>query len=329
MQSTTRTHDNHKLHPRRLRWAAPNPRPEDEKLILNDADFTGIFEPIDRHGPLPGSILFAFDPRKNYRNISGRLKRLYHGDDKGSYLYKPKGQYLGIFADSQYLVYDLKPRALRALLARGTQASHPPTGSAHFLHQLMQACVGASFEIGAKEKGLRYVARSEVLEDPRCGASKGTKSPMAIPLGGNKTLIPDDLFALEVSDGRRRHFIVEIDRDTESMAPRDIDRNILGFKTTYFGKKLEHYITALKANTIRSWWGISKPHILIVTTSPGRVQRILAHLKSLKEPAYEGMFYVTYEPTFGDEWKVPKGPLSHLLDDPWRTVAGPVDITQP
>lgn len=248
---------------RRLRFAPPNAKVA--RLILTEADYL-IFEEIDRHGPLPIHYLYHFTKhvRRNYANLQKRLTEFYNGDDDGPYLTRPQQQFDAFEARYQHMVYDLAPRARRALNER--ISPYPPTGSAWFLHQLMQACVGASLELTAASKGLRYVSRPEILMLPQCTNARDGKNPMAIPLTDKKKLIPDDMFALENAEGRKRYFLVEIDRATESMKPYEDIRRSTAESTTYFSNKLASYLSLMKGQVLKEHFGMVKPTVLIGTT---------------------------------------------------------------
>lgn len=302
---------------RRLRFSPPDPR---GGFVLQPDDYL-IFEAINRHGPLPTNYLFELQKhrRRNYPNFQRRLTKLYNGDEHGGYLVKPEQQRASYKALSHSLIYTLSPRGMRALAEYGSLALYPPSGSVWFFHQFMQACVGASFEVLAPAKGLMYIPREAILSR--------TGNGMSIKLTAGKRLIPDDVFALANGDGKKRYFLVEIDRATESIKSF-MDARRSKSDPTYFGAKLSSYVSVLRSGALKEWWGMTKPQVLIVTTTHVRMKQIMDHLASLKEPEYTSRFYVTCEPAFGVTWSVP-GILSHLLAEPWHTIAGLKDITKP
>ena len=207
---------------RRSRFAPPNPstaKRSPRRIKLVEADYL-IFEAINRHGPLPSNFLYEFQMhlRGGETYFKNRLTEFYNGDEGGPYLSRPAGQFAGFDARYQHVVYDITARARRAL--GEDLCPLPPTGSTWFLHQLMQACVGASLELRSP---VGYVSRAEVALSDKSGHAREARNPMAIPLPGTdnqKTLIPDDLFALANAEGKKRYFIVEIDRATEAMNPK-------------------------------------------------------------------------------------------------------------
>jgi Replication-relaxation len=319
----------HKLKPmptdtlaRRIRFDSPCPQVA--RLNLTDADYL-LFEAIARHGPLSTTYLYAFSRhvRKDYSHLQNRLTEFYNGDAQGPYLTRPPQQFSSFHARYQHMVYDLAPRARQMLAERGTLPLHIPKRTDPFLHQLMQACVGASLALEAPGHDIRYIPRDEILRHPKLGAAKSAKNPMALPLMGsdNATLIPDDLFGFEYPGVGFRFFAVEIDRNTES-----IERTNLAYNS--IGKKVAHYLEVLHGKTYRTWWGIPNLTVLIITTNATHGRNILNYIQRQGDAKFEGRFALTTTPDFGANWRVPKDILTHLLREPWATTTGQKSIDQ-
>lgn len=104
---------------RRLRFAKPNPVVA--RLALTERDLL-LFEAINRHGPLPSHYLFELTKHqgRSFKHLQYRLTELYNGDQAGSYLLRPEQQHAGYEARYQPLVYDLGPRARKAMAERGS-----------------------------------------------------------------------------------------------------------------------------------------------------------------------------------------------------------------
>lgn len=297
---------------RRLRFAPPNPQVA--RIVLQQADLD-LFAAIHRHGPLPSSYLFEFSKplRRNKARFLNRLTELYNGDADGPYLTRPPQQFAGYKARYQHVVYDLAPRA-RSILS---EAGHPEPSRSRtdpFLHQLMQACVGASFELAAPAYGLKYIHRDAVLDG----------RPLVLELGGGAKLIPDDLFAIEGEDEKgpwRRWCAVEIDRNTESIERKNLDYNT-------FGKKVGNYLKALRGRLFTDW-GARNLTVLTVTTTEGHARNMAAYVKKQGDAKFESRFAFAVAPQFGVMWEVPGTVLSRLLSEPWDTPAGPKDLTRP
>lgn len=300
---------------RRSRFAPPNPLVR--RLMLAEADYL-IFEAINRHGPLPTHYLYEFAKlrRKDYTHFQKRLTELYNGDEAGPYLTRPPQQFAGFEAHYQHVVYDLALRAKTALAERGTYVQDVKRTDP-FLHQLMQACVGASIELGARAKGIRYIPRPEILARAR--------NPLALSLpgiGATAKLIPDDLFGFQYPAGGYRFFAVEIDRNTESIERKNLDYNT-------FGKKVDSYLRVLRDRLFDSWWDIRNLTVLTVTTNATHAANLIDHIRKQEAGKHAERFAFQCEPSFGANWRVPRAILSDLLDKPWSTVAAEKDIGQP
>lgn len=307
---------------RRLRFAPPNPQVK--RLVLTEPDLV-LFEAINRHGPLPSNYLYEFTKhiRKDKSHLQNRLTEFYNGDKNGPYLVRPPQQFAAFEARYQHIVYDLAPRAVQALSERGRLSAYSPRRADPFLHQLMQACVGASFELTAPTLGLRYISRAEIISHQRCPQStRDSANPMHLVLSGfgeQKALVPDDLFGLEYPGKGFRFFAVEIDRNTESIERKSMTQNA-------FGRKITGYIEALKTRAHTAWWGIPNLHILTVTTNATHASNIMDFVDRQNEPSYAGRFAFFAEPCFGSNWRVPKAVMTHLLETPWATPTGTKDI---
>lgn len=308
---------------RRLRFAPPNPSVK--RLVLTEPDFV-IFEAIQLHGPLPTHFLYAFTKhlRKDYSHLQNRLTEFYNGDQGGPYLIRPPQQFDGFEARYQHVVYDLAPRAKTLLAERGVGWRRAVRNDP-FLHQLMQACVGASLELAAKEKGLTYVSTAEILAHARCPqATRDATQPLAIPtpaLGEGKTIVPDDLFGLRYGDDGYRFFAVEIDRNTESIERRDPGQNS-------FGRKLVGYADILGKRTFSSHFGLPNLHVLTVTTNAVHAANILEYIRRRIDNSHIAeRFAFAVEPSFGANWRVPRSLLTNLIEEPWLTATGTKNIS--
>lgn len=309
---------------RRLRFAPPQPMAR--RLVLTEADLLACAA-IDRHGPLPTHYLYAFSKvlRRDYSQLQNRLTELYNGTRaQPPWLVRPPQQFASFHARYQHLVYDLAPPARLALGERGWLARWSPKRTDPFVHRLMLACAGASFEQGAKGRGLRYIDREEILAHPKAARARRAANPLAIPLpsiGAQRALVPDDLFGFEYSGAGYRFFAVEIDRNTESVERKALTQ-------TAFGRKVAGYLQLLRAHAYRDWWGIPNLTILTVTTNELHRLNMLAHVASQNEPILGSRFAFASETGFGANWRVPRN-LLDLLNRPWSTTAGERDIGRP
>jgi hypothetical protein len=276
---------------RRLRFAAPAPKREDA-ILPQDTDLKE-WGAIHRHGPLPITYLYEFTKgeRKNYPNLQRRYTRFYHN----GFVLRPERQYASFHARYSPLVYDLSAKAKASLDSEACM--HPPSRSAPFLHQLMQSCVTASLELLAPSKGLRFVCRDEVLAHERC-----RQQSLTLQLKNTK-LIPDDLFALERADGKRRIFFLEVDRNTES-----IERVLPTYNT--WSKKIAGYDEMFRHGLHTEAWGFPMATVLTVTTNKRHAENLAAYAN--KNSRYPDRYIFAVEETFGANWRVPKELLTTI-----------------
>ncbi|MBN8807802.1 MAG: replication-relaxation family protein [Sphingomonas sp.] len=263
---------------RRLRFDDPDPI--DRDAIIPQEEDLRQWAAISRHGPLPLTYLAHFTSRKNFAKLQRRFTRFYHN----GFLSRPPRQFESFHSRYSSIVYDLTPKA-RAML--GDKACPmPPARTASFVHQLMQACFTASLELA---KGDDFIHREELLD----------RNNLTIELDGSK-LIPDDVFALRLPSGKKQFFVVEIDRNTES-----IERNTGTYNT--WKKKVADYDAALSGGLKRAY-GIPTATILVVTTNATHAENIAAYVKANSRYADRWRFLV--EPTFGLNWRMPKALLA-------------------
>jgi hypothetical protein len=291
-----------------------------QRLALSVADYK-IFAALDRHGPLPTRFLYEFvrSERRDYSHFQNRLTEFYHGDRNGPYLTRPPQQFDSYAARYQHLVYDLTPRARHALAEANLLLDASLTRASSFLHQLMQASIAASFELGALEEGLKFISRADILHHPKCPkAMTDSVMPFVVPVesGGTRMLIPDDVFGLEYPGQGYRFFALEADRNTESIRRSRLDQ-------TAFGRKVDGYVAAIAGRVFERQWGIPNLTVLTITTNRRHAENLLAYVAGRGAGALASRFAFAVEPTFGTNWRVPNAPLWNLLSEPWITTEGP------
>ena len=259
---------------RRLRFAPPDPK-NDEIIYPQEADLEQ-WAAISRHGPLPISYLAYFGGRKSNANLQRRYTRFYHH----GWLTRPPRQYASFHARYSPLVYDLSPKAKGELGA--SACSHPPSRTAPFVHQLMQACFTASLELAY---GAAFLSREKIIE----------AKTLAIDVEGGK-VIPDDVFAIKLQDNKKRFFLLEIDRNTES-----IERSTGSYNT--WKKKVADYDKAM-AGALKRAWGIPRATVLVITTNETHAANIRDYVNANSRFADRWHFGV--QETFGANWRTPK-----------------------
>ena len=265
---------------RRLRFAPPAPTKNDN-VVPQGADLAQ-WEAISRHGPLPITYLKHFGGRQYYPNLQRRYTRFFHT----GWVSRPPRQFASFHARYSPLVYDLTPKAIAALGERACPLA--PSRSAPFVHQLMQACVTASLEI---RFGDDFIPRDQLLDAPT----------LAIDLGSSR-IIPDDAFALRLPEGKKRFFLLEVDRNTES-----IERKSGGYNT--WSKKAADY-DRLFSGELKRAWGIPRATVLVVTTNERHLENIKTYVK--QNSRYADRWQYALADTFGPNWRVPKDLLTTI-----------------
>lgn len=294
---------------RRMRFAKP--QPVAERIVVHEGDMA-VFDAIRRHGPLPTPYLHAFADscNKNKNSFQYRLTLHYNGGvETAPLLSRPPEQFRSFKARYQHLIYDLSKASKLLLQERGMRCV---IRTEHFVHQIMNACVGASLELACRVPGTRYIHADEILAR--------TQNPLAIKVGG-KTIIPDALFGIQYKDGSYRFFAVEVDRSTESIERADLSKNT-------FGKKLEAYLALLSARTYKDHWGVPNLMVLIVTTNETHKRNLIAHLDKLTDSKLKERFLFKTKQEFGINWEIPPI-MTDLLIEPWSRIGEPFDISRP
>lgn len=304
-----------------LSWAPPD-APRIDRFFFTEADYL-MWRAIDRHGPLPSHYLIDFqkEVRSAATHIKNRLTELCRGSrEQGVLLRAPEQQFAQFNAHARHKVYELTPASRLLLAERGMLGRHSPGTSHHWLHQLMQACVTASIELAATERGYTFITRDQIFAHAQCPeATRKARNPLAIPITSTTHLIPDDVFGLYVPDRGYQFFLLEIDRNTES-----IERKELG--QTAFGRKLDAYRDILEERIFARWFGFQKCSVLTVTTNATHAENILDNVRKTQSPTLARRFAIAVQPDFGRNWRVPPEVLP-LLNEPWLTATGTRDIT--
>lgn len=308
---------------RRLRYAQPQPRPNDHSIRLGERDFL-IFEKIARHHHLlPSNYLFEFTKQLN-PNLSRfrlRLTKLYNGTIGGiRYLAKPVQQKVSEYAREQPLIYELQPAAAIALEERGRTPRYPHSKSDPFVHRLMSACRSASFDLALSRMGHRFLSLDEIFAHKRCpDTTRQSAYPLALPLQGfdRQSLVPDDLFGICYSGGQKplyRFFAVEDDRKTESI---DSGR----YQENAYGRKIRGYLDIIRNHTYKSFWGIPNLRVLTLTTNTTHMHNQRKFVASIAEPELAERFLFRVKPESGTSWQVP--PIMYdLFEEPWLSATG-------
>jgi hypothetical protein len=294
---------------RRLRTASQS---TDKGVVLSKRDLQ-LFAALRRHAPLPTHLAFQFwrgAERAYFPYFQERLRDLFHERKGGGpFLVRPP-ELNPQWALGEPAWYNLSKAGLAfaaSLLERGRAIpKHDP-----LFHRAMGACIGASFELGATGRGMRYIHCEEILARPTCPeATRRSANPLLVSIGHGK-LEPDDLFGVYAPGVGYRFFVREDDRGTESF-----DRS--NRLQSSIRAKLDKYIELMTRGEYRVQWGVPNLRVMFVTTVPGRIETLRAYLRG---KAHADRFLFKALPTFGAIWRAPREPLDELFD-PWEEIDG-------
>ncbi len=127
-----------------------------------------------------------------------------------------------------------------------------------------------------------------VLDDaPKSTRDRLVKLEASIRIGGvlrKNAVIPDALFGLRFNDDEESYFMLEIDRGE---MPVERYKNA---QRTYFAKKMMTYYEANRQQRHVHDLGLPNFRVLTMTTTPERVERMLAALDGITEGRGSNMF---------------------------------------
>lgn len=189
-----------------------------------------------------------------------RLAQLFH---EGRYVTRPQQQFNTLDARWNELVHEITPAGIDALKDVDLYLPHAPKHGGPWKHKLMVSCITASFELNAREAGIRYIPQHEIL--------KRSGKELLIHIDGG-VLRPDALFALEI-EGKYVVYFLEADRGTEplstSASRKSWNRNIAQYR-----KLIGHKVYC-------NYFNLEAPAVLLnVTISNSRrdaMVRVIGH----------------------------------------------------
>ena len=221
-------------------------------------------------------IQLLFFPSRNTANY--RLQRLYqHGLLERRWRAVEFGQGMGqaIYLLGRRGVYLMARKSEgHSQTARWRNASH--TVRSPFLeHTLQVNDVRIAFTLGARRVGCRL--ERWVRDDELKAAREYVHSVTASGTQRQVAIIPDAYFVLNLGD-RRAHFLLEVDRATETSAR--------------WVRRVVAYLAYVASGQYTRRCGTSSLRILVITTSPER----LANLKRATERAGgQSLFWLTIQ----------------------------------
>ena len=246
-----------------------------------------------------------------------RLLRLFHA----GYLDRPRAQ-LDRFPTfgTAPMVYALADRGARLLCERnglccGTgerSRKNREAGRPFIEHQIEIVNFQVALQRAvAPRSDVRLIAADEMIAASR-QPSQASRDPFALraKLSHRGTVreisvVPDLVFGLELPDGSRRYFMVEIDRGTMPITRSRFDQ-------TSFEKKMRGYLAAHAAKQHERQFGWKSFRVLTVTTDQQRVQSMKVALEGLRVPHSSGASLFLFS-TFSDLRE--SDPLAHEWED--------------
>jgi hypothetical protein len=184
-------------------------------------------------------------------------------------------------------------------------------------HALLVSDVMVAIELASRKNGQVRLLTNEKLSPPK-GVGKHQPFNWKVKINNQLKLgvIPDWVFALEISDGSRKaersYFFLEADRGTMPVARKNLSQ-------TSFYRKLLAYQATWSQGLHHSLFGFHRFRVLTVTTSPGRVDSLVEACSQLKSG--HGLFLFADLASFqkGDiftlHWKTgKKGETNFLMD---------------
>jgi hypothetical protein len=269
------------------RSAAPRP------MTLTARDIN-LLAHVAKHRMLSSDQLALLDGG-SAQNMRRCLRALFdHG-----YLDRPGAQLAqATITGPQPMVYGLTRKGARAVREHETlidpelnwSDKNRKAGSVFIAHTVAIADFMTKMEVACRAR-----EDVELLEADAIIANAPAKTRMARePLrwlvklsdGGEfktASVIPDGLFGLAFADGTASYFMLEIDRGTMPVVRKGTNR-------TSFARKLQVYYEGWKQRRHEEQLGIRQFRVLTVTTSPVRVQTMVAAVQALSGGAGSNVF---------------------------------------
>jgi hypothetical protein len=269
---------------------------------LTDDDVE-IVRQVARHRLIRSTHIAALVGRSLDRT-NDRLHLLFHA----GYVDRPRAQ-LDRFPTSGTapMVYALADRGARLLCERegfccGTGEWSRKNREAHrpFIeHQIEIVNFQVALERAvAQRSDVRLISAEEMITASR-RPMQASRAPFALRAklahrGAVRefSVVPDIVFGLELPDGARRNFMVEIDRGTMPITRSRFDQ-------TSFEKKMHAYLAAYAAKQHERQFGWKNFRVLTITTDRPRILSMTEALRGLRVPHSRGASLFVFS-TFDD-----------------------------
>jgi hypothetical protein len=282
---------------------------------LTDDDVE-IVRQVARHRFLRSTHVAALVDRSLDRT-NGRLMRLFHA----GYVDRPRAQ-LDYYptSGSAPILYALADRGARLLIERDGAAfsnvewsrKNREAGRPFIEHQIEIVDFQVSLQRAVRDHpGVRVIPPTEIKATSR-QPMRASRAPFALRaklahrgVVREIGVVPDVVFGLELPDGSRRYFMVEIDRGTMPITRSD-------FEQTSVERKMRAYLAAHAAKQHERQFGWKTFRVLTITTDQRRLQSMKEALRGLRVPHTPGASLFLF--SIFDEFR-DSDPLSHAWTD--------------
>lgn len=301
-------------------------RPKEPRPIRITARDVALLHNIARFRLISAGQLAMLDGG-SAQNVSRALLGLW----ENGYVERPEAQVASrlLHEGSRPMIYGLSRKGARLLRDEGLDVrrrlldgidKEKGAGWRFVEHTVAIAGFMVSLEVAVKKhSGIRILDRGEILEDaPKTRRYSHVRLEASIRLDGTlkrNAVVPDALFGLRFDDDEESYFMLEIDRGE---MPVERYRNL---QRTYFAKKMLTYYEANRERRHVNDLGLSNFRVLTVTTTPERVEKMLAALRNITDGRGSNIFLFADEAQLaavGDpldvEWVSGKGEQVRLTD---------------
>jgi hypothetical protein len=188
------------------------------------------------------------------------------------------------------MVYALADRGARLLIERDGvtfanvewSRKNREAGRPFIEHQIEIVNFSVALQRGARERpDAVLMAASEMnAASPQSAPRAQASFPLRAKLSQRGVtreigIVPDLVFGLRLADGRRRNFMVEIDRGTMPIVRSDIEQ-------TSFARKMRVYLTAHAAKQHEHQFGWDNFRVVTITTNRLRIDSMIDALRKIR-----------------------------------------------
>lgn len=253
-----------------------------------------ILARVAKHRMLSSDQLAVLDGGSE-QNMRRCLRALFdHG-----YLDRPAAQLAqAAVTGPQPMVYGLTRKGARAVKEYQTLIDpelnwadkNRKAGSVFIAHTVAVADFMTKMEVACRGRDDVELLEANAIIANAPPKTRAAREPLRwvakLPDGGmfkTASVIPDGLFGLAFADGTASYFMLEIDRGTMPVVRKGTNR-------TSFARKLHTYYEGWKQKRHEEQLGIRQFRVLTVTTSPVRVQTMVAAVQALTGGAGSNVF---------------------------------------